>query len=96
MDARPGGFRPTVVPPAASGVPSVASGAAVPVDLVDGQSAARDQLVDIDARLAQLSDLEIADQVQVFAEIHHRLRTALAGTGGASTAPSDPLPSRGR
>jgi hypothetical protein len=54
------------------------------------------QLADIDARLAELPNLAVSDQVEVFADIHQRLTAVLAGTGGTDAAGSDAVSSRGR
>ncbi len=107
MDARPGGFRPTVVPTA----PAIATTPQAPLtanSAVGGQATADvrpgpgeqpgppGQLADIEARLAELPNLAIADQVEVFADIHQRLTAALAKTGGTEAAGSDTVPPRGR
>ena len=49
-------------------------------------------LAGIDEELARLAELTVAEHVPVFTEIHQRLTTALAATGGAAPAagPSRP------
>lgn len=89
MDARPGGFRPAVVPAAAD-----SSGAHAAESEV---STATEQLTaDINSKLTELADLPTTDQVQVFAAIHQQLTSALSLTGDQPTAPVQQQQPRGR
>ena len=85
MDARPGGFRPTVVPTVASPTP----GPSGPVP--DTDSSNGDIAGDIDARLLQLDELPLAQHATLFAEIHERLTSALNATTGQAE-PGQPSP----
>ena len=81
MDQRPGGFRPVVVPATAD---SSACRPESPVPFAD------DIAGDIDAKLAQLDDLALAEQVGLFAEVHQRLTSALNATSGQTESEQRP------
>jgi hypothetical protein len=86
MDQRPGGFRPAVV---AATADSSASRPGEPSPFAD------DIAADIDAKLAELDDLAVAEQVALFAEVHERLTSALTATSGQAESEQRPQ-SRGR
>ena len=81
MDPRPGGFQPAVVPaPADSSV----SRPGEPAPFAD------DIAGDVDAKLKQLDELAVAEQVPLFAEIHQRLTSALNATSGQAESEQRP------
>jgi hypothetical protein len=81
MDPRPGGFRPAVVPAIAD---SNASRTEDPMPFPG------DIAGDIDAKLVELDDLAVAEQVPLFAEIHQRLTSALNATSGQADSEQRP------
>ncbi len=83
MDPRPGGFRPTVVPATADSNPR----------RLDDQLSSADGIAgEIDAKLAELDGLAVAEQVALFTDIHQRLTSALNATSGQAESEQRPQP----
>jgi hypothetical protein len=83
MDPRPGGFRPTVVPATAD------STARRPDDQLSSADGITEE---IDAKLAELAELAVAEQVALFADVHQRLTSALNATSAQVESEQRPQP----